>query len=184
MQLLCNSWITFKKKCLKNFVWFCDINVNCYKLLCSKEKDHFPSKKFSFLSQPSSAIGHHNFFYKFIGDLSSLPLNFANISYGFLNILQIQPKQTVRGMTYVCTERIFDSRLLMHNKISLEKLFLKFVVYIFTLLLAPFASKLVNYWRHSESLNIRKNSKIDDIFLRRQLIVDFQTYFKDSQCLE
>ena len=49
--------------------------------------------------------------------------------------------------------------------------------YIFTLLLAPFASKLVNYSRHSESLNIRKNSEIDDIFLRRQLIVDFQTYF-------
>ena len=50
--------------------------------------------------------------------------------------------------------------------------------------MAPFASKLVNYLRKSESLNIRKNSEIDDIFLRRQLIVDFQTYFKDSLCLE
>ena len=37
---------------------------------------------------------------------------------------------------------------------------------------------------HSESLNIRKNSEIDDIFLRRQQIVNFQTYFKDSLCLE
>ena len=55
---------------------------------------------------------------------------------------------------------------------------------IFTLLLAPFASKLVNYWRRRESLNIRKNSEIDYIFLRRQLIVDFQTYYKDSLCLE
>ena len=45
-------------------------------------------------------------------------------------------------------------------------------------LLAPFASKLVNYSRHSE------NSEIDDIFLQRQLIVDFQTYFKDSLCFE
>ena len=26
--------------------------------------------------------------------------------------------------------------------------------------------------------------EIDDIFLRRQPIVDFQTYFKDSLCLE
>ena len=33
-------------------------------------------------------------------------------------------------------------------------------------------------------LNIRKNSEIDDIFLRRQLFVDFQTYFKNSLYLE
>ena len=33
-------------------------------------------------------------------------------------------------------------------------------------LYASFASKLVNYSRHSESLNNRKNSKIDDFFLR------------------
>ena len=69
----------------------------------------------------------------------------------------------------------------MYNKIFLE---LKFVVHIFTLLLASFASILVTYSRHSESLNIRKNSEIDDIFLRRQLFVDFQTYFKDSLYLE
>ena len=43
------------------------------------------------------------------------------------------------------------------------------VAHIFTLLLAPFASKLVNHMRDSESLNIRKNSEIDDILLRRQL---------------
>ena len=41
--------------------------------------------------------------------------------------------------------------------------------------LAPFASNLGNYSRHSESLNVRKNSEIDNIFLRRRLIVDFQT---------
>ena len=44
-------------------------------------------------------------------------------------------------------------------------------------------SKLVNYSRHSESLNIRKNSEIDDIFLQLQRFVDFPTYFKDSLCL-
>ena len=47
-----------------------------------------------------------------------------------------------------------------------------------------FCAKIFNHWRHSESLNFRKNSKIDDIFLRRQLIVEFKTYFKGSLCLE
>ena len=43
-------------------------------------------------------------------------------------------------------------------------IFEKFVVHIFTLLLALFAAKLVNYSWHSESLNIPMNSEID-IFL-------------------
>ena len=39
------------------------------------------------------------------------------------------------------------------------------VVHIFTLLLAPFVTKLVNYSRHSDSepVNIHKNCEIDDI---------------------
>ena len=45
-------------------------------------------------------------------------------------------------------------------------------------------SKLVDYSRRSESVNFRKNSEIDDIFLRKQRIVDFQIYFKDSLCPE
>ena len=48
----------------------------------------------------------------------------------------------------------------------LEKLLNKFVVKIFTLLLAHFATKLLNYSRrHSECLNILKKSEIDDILL-------------------
>ena len=47
-----------------------------------------------------------------------------------------------------------------------EKVLQKFVLHNFTLLLAPSASKLVNYSRHSEYINIRKISEIDDIFLR------------------
>ena len=58
------------------------------------------------------------------------------------------------------------------------------VVHIFTFLLAPFASKSVNYARHSEFLNGRKNSEIDDIFIRWERFADFQTYFKDSLCFE
>ena len=58
------------------------------------------------------------------------------------------------------------------------------VANIFTLLLAPFASKLVHYSRHSESLKNRKNSEIDDIFLQKQRFYRFQKFFKDSLCLE
>ena len=57
-------------------------------------------------------------------------------------------------MTYVCTERIFDSRLLMNKKVFLKKILQPFVVHIFTLLLAPFASKSVNYSLLIESLKI------------------------------
>ena len=68
----------------------------------------------------------------------------------------------------------------MYINIFLKKILQKFVVHIFTLLLAP----LVNFSRHSEFLNIQKNSEIDDIFLQSQQFVDFQTYFKDSLFLE
>ena len=40
----------------------------------------------------------------------------------------------------------------MYNKMFLEKLLYKFVVYIFTLVLAPFTSKLFNYSCHSEAV--------------------------------
>ena len=52
----------------------------------------------------------------------------------------------------VCTEHIFDSRPFMYIKIFLKDLLQNIVVHIFTLLLAPFTPKLVNYSRHSESL--------------------------------
>ena len=35
--------------------------------------------------------------------------------------LQMQPLKTVQGIAYVCTERIFDSQLLLYNKIFLDK---------------------------------------------------------------
>ena len=54
----------------------------------------------------------------------------------------------------------------LYNKMFLKKLLYKSLVHIFTLLLKHFAFKLVNYSRQSEYLNIRKNSEIDDIFLR------------------
>ena len=78
---------------------------------------------------------------------------------------------------------MFDSRPFMLNKIFLKRLSWKLVAHIFTLLLAPFASRFVDS-RYSESLNIRKNSEFDDIFLQKRRFADFQIFFKDSLCLE
>ena len=58
-----------------------------------------------------------------------------------------------------------DNTPFMYNKIFLKNLLKMLVAHIITLLSAPLASKLVNYSRHGESLNIWKNSKIEDIFL-------------------
>ena len=63
-------------------------------------------------------------------------------------------ESTLLHSPYVCTERIFDCQPFMYNNVVLKKLLFKLLARIFTLLLAPFASKLVNFWRHSESLKI------------------------------
>ena len=68
-------------------------------------------------------------------------------------------RSTLLQSPYVCTERIFDSRPFTYNKILLKKLLKKLTAHILTLLLAPFASKLANYSRRSETFNFRKNSK-------------------------
>ena len=82
--------------------------------------------------------------------------------------------QTVQVITYECTEQIFDSRLLMHNKILLKKLVQIVLVHICRFLLASFASKLINYSRHSECSNLRKST----ISFRQLFIfVNFQPYF-------
>ena len=51
----------------------------------------------------------------------------------------------------LCDEIIFDSPPFIYHIIFLKKLLKKFAAHIFTLLVGPFASKLVNYSRHSES---------------------------------
>ena len=55
----------------------------------------------------------------------------------------------------------------------------KLVAHIFTLLLAHFAFKLVNYSNHSKILNFQK-FKIDLICLQKQHFYRFQAFFKDS----
>ena len=77
-----------------------------------------------------------------------MDINFITLETG---IYTDSTKINRPGITYVCTERIFDSRLSMYNKSFLKKVLYKFVIHIFTLLLAPFASKSVNYSSHSES---------------------------------
>ena len=69
----------------------------------------------------------------------------------------------------------------VNNIMFLKKLLQKFVAHIFTLLLAPFASKLVYYSRRSESFVILRNR---DIFSRKRRFIDFEAFFKGSLCLE
>ena len=78
----------------------------------------------------------------------------------FFTQLQCLAKTWIYLTPYICAEWTFDSRPFIHNKIFLKKLLKQFVANIFTLLLAPFASLLVNYSQHSESLNIWKNPEI------------------------
>ena len=61
-----------------------------------------------------------------------------------LSNIQKLAKTWIYFTPYVCTDRIFDSRPFMNNKIFLKKLLWKFVAHIFMLLLAHFESKLVN----------------------------------------
>ena len=79
---------------------------------------------------------------------------------------------------YICIERNFDSRPLMHNKNIFEKFLLKLVAHIFTLLLEPFAFKLVNYSRHSEFLKFRKNSKSTSFSFQNSDFTGFKNFSK------
>ena len=57
--------------------------------------------------------------------------------------------------TYVLNEFLTADRSCSETNILKQKL----IAHIFTLLLAPFASKLVHYSSHSETLNFRKNRR-------------------------
>ena len=66
----------------------------------------------------------------------------------------------ISTLYYVCIEWIFNRPLFMCNRIFFKKLQWKLVVHVFTLLLAPFTSKSVEFLRHSETVNFRKDSKL------------------------
>ena len=80
-------------------------------------------------------------------------VHLKSLSYSSKNFLHCPAKTWIYLTPYVCTERIFDSRPFMYNKVFLEKLLLKLVAHIFTLLLAPYASKLVIYLVEVELYN-------------------------------
>ena len=61
--------------------------------------------------------------------------------------------------TYVCTEQTFDSPPFMCKIMFLKNLLYKMVAHNSTLFLAPFMSKLINYSRHSETLNLGRIQK-------------------------
>ena len=84
----------------------------------------------------------------FVSVSNNYPLKFCilfNRLNSYAKFIQKLAKIRIYLTPYLCTERIFDSRPFMYDKIFLQKLFLKLVAHIFTLLLAPFASKLVNF---------------------------------------
>ena len=80
--------------------------------------------------------------------------------------------------TYVLSEFLTAFHLQL---IFFAKLLEKYVGHIFTLLLAPFASKLVNYSRHSETLNFRKNSKLRTFSFENRDLTVFQ-HFSKAHC--
>ena len=55
------------------------------------------------------------------------------------------------------------------------------VAHIFALLLASFASKLVNYSSHSETWNFRKNSRSTSFSFENSDIIVFK-HFSKTQC--
>ena len=76
-------------------------------------------------------------------------------------------KKNVWGITYVCTERIFDSGPFMYSKIFLKTP------------LEVASSHLFPYSRHrSETFKLSEEFEIDDIFLWKQRFDRFQTFFQ------
>jgi len=75
------------------------------------------------------------------------------------NVLDWNTTRIKPFSTYVGTEGNFDSPQFVYNKIFLKKLLMKIINHVFRLLLARFASKLVNYSRY-RTINFRKNSKL------------------------
>ena len=62
----------------------------------------------------------------------------------FLSDVQLTTHQWIQTTPYVCNERIFGGLLFAFNKIFLKDSLPRFVALTFTLLLAPFESKLFN----------------------------------------
>ena len=75
------------------------------------------------------------------------------------------------GMTWVLHSTSFRI-----SSIFLKKIWYKFVVHIFTLLLAPFASKLVNCLRHNESLMYVWKSTTNCCYWRKMWLICLKTH--------
>ena len=83
---------------------------------------------------------------KYFGKVTKITkLRFAKILY-----IHTMSRKNMNLPYSISTERIFD-RPFIYNKTFLNKLLQMLVAHIYTLLLAPFAFKLVNYLRHSET---------------------------------
>ena len=85
-------------------------------------------------------------------------------------------------LTYVvCTERTFKKRPFMYNKIFKKNLLQKFAVHLFTLLLTPFAPKLVNWSRIIDQFGCKRcQMKSKDV---SYIVSHYHLYFSKSVLL-
>ena len=90
----------------------------------------------------------------------------------------LTPKKLIDlTLTYVLNEFLTADRSCA-TKQFWKKLLQKSLAHIFTLLLTPFVSKLVNYSRCSETLNFRKNSKSTSFSFENSDFTVFKHFLK------
>ena len=90
-----------------------------------------------------------------------------------------QKHESTLRHTYVLNEFLTADRSC--TTIFFNKLLQKLIAHILTLLLATFASKLINYSRHSEILNFRKNSKSTSFSFENSDLIVFK-HVSNTHC--
>ena len=100
-------------------------------------------------------------------------------NHNLLNAIS-QIKYRIDSILYMSTWiEMFDGSRFVYNKNFLTEILKKFVAYIFTLLLAPFAVKSVNYSRHSEPFKNAWTSTIHRFRRKMSSISEFLRMLKD-----
>ena len=95
------------------------------------------------------------------------------------------PQKHESTLLYTYVLNFFESRPFMYNNNFLKTLLLKFVVHILTLLLAPFASKLVNYSNHSDPLNFEECLNIAKSFFSMKMSpISTSCEYSKTHCLK
>ena len=93
--------------------------------------------------------------------------------------MKLTTHQWFQNTPYVCSERIFEDLQSPLNIIFLQNSLERFVILIFSLLLVPIESKLVNNQSHSKSSKIRDNSTFVPFSHQKRRNNDLLEVFKD-----